>query len=166
MAKQQTLNTKIYLIPCYTVFKLKFPIRFLKKFSGYNEAAETCNTAMERKFCGLSRDIFKKCEKFSYKAKFAFFWQEAEMANADLKSNFKSRGCLRPIWPQTYVISYLSCIYCKEMVFFGHKLIRGHFAIDQILLQKQEFLQFSLQSQSRLEVSEVVFSRLDSHRPM
>ena len=128
----------------YTVFKLKFPIRFLKKFSGYNEAAETCNTAMERKFCGLSRDIFKKCEKFSYKAKFAFFWQEAEMANADLKSNFKSRGCLRPIWPQTYVISYLSCIYCKEMVFFGHKLIRGHFAIDQILLQKQEFLQFSL----------------------
>ena len=133
-------NTRIL----YTVFKLKFPIRFLKKFSGYNEAAETCNTAMERKFCGLSRDIFKKCEKFSYKAKFAFFWQEAEMANADLKSNFKSRGCLRPIWPQTYVISYLSCIYCKEMVFFGHKLIRGHFAIDQILLQKQEFLQFSL----------------------
>ena len=34
--------------------------------------------------------------------------------------------------------------YCREMVFFGHKLIRGHFAIDQILLQKQEFLQFSL----------------------
>ena len=95
-------------------------------------------------FVDFQGTFLKKCEKFSYKAKFAFFWQEAEMANADLKSNFKSRGCLRPIWPQTYVISYLSCIYCKEMVFFGHKLIRGHFAIDQILLQKQEFLQFSL----------------------
>ena len=60
-----------------------------------------CNTAMERKFCGLSGDIFKNCENFSYEAKLAFFWQVAEMANADLKSNFKSRGCLRPYWTQT-----------------------------------------------------------------
>ena len=66
-----------------------------------------CNMAMERKFCGLLGDVFKNCEKFSYKAKLAFFWQEAEMANADLKSNFKFRGCLRPIWPQTCIITYL-----------------------------------------------------------
>ena len=52
----------------YTVFKLKFPIRFLKKFSAYNEAAETCNTVMERKFYGLLWDVFKNCEKFSYEA--------------------------------------------------------------------------------------------------
>ena len=64
----------------YTVFKLKFPIRFLKKFSGYNEAAETCNTAMERKFCRLLGNVFKNCEKFSYEAEFAFFQRVAESA--------------------------------------------------------------------------------------
>ena len=70
-----------------------------------------CNTAMERKFCGLSGDIFKNCENFSYEAKLAFFWQVAEMANADLKSNFKSRGCLRPLWPLKSHISYFLSKY-------------------------------------------------------
>ena len=59
------------------------------------------------------------------------------------------RGCLRPIWPQTYNISYLSCKYCSEIVFFDLKLIRGHFAIDQILLKKQGFSQFSKLSSKR-----------------
>ena len=62
------------------MFKLKFPIRFLKKFSAYNETAETCNTAMERKFCGRLGDVFKNCEKFSYEAEFAFFQRVAESA--------------------------------------------------------------------------------------
>ena len=35
---------------------------------------ETCNTAMERKFCGLLGDVFKNCEKFFNEAKLAFFW--------------------------------------------------------------------------------------------
>ena len=72
---------------------------------------------IEQEFCGVLGDDFENSEKFSYEAKLAFFWQVAEIANADLKSNFKSRGCLRPIWPQTYIISYLSCKYCIEMVF-------------------------------------------------
>ena len=58
-----------------------------------------CNTATERKFCVLLEDIFKNCEKFSYEALFAYLWQEAELAHADLKSNFKIRGYLRPICP-------------------------------------------------------------------
>ena len=64
---------------------------------------------MERKFCGLFGNIFKNCEKYFYEALFAFFWQEAESAYADLKSNFKIRGYLRPIWPLTSNI-WLFCI--------------------------------------------------------
>ena len=45
--------------------------------------------AMERGFCGLFGDIFKNCEKCSYEALFSFFWQVAESAFADLKSNIK-----------------------------------------------------------------------------
>ena len=37
--------------------------------------------ALERKFCGFYRNIFKNCEKCSYEAVFAFFWQVAEMTN-------------------------------------------------------------------------------------
>ena len=64
----------------YTVFKLKFPIQFSKSFSAYNEATVTCNTAMERRFCGLSGDVSKNCEKLSYEAKLAFFRRMAELA--------------------------------------------------------------------------------------
>ena len=70
-----------------------------------------CNTVMERKFCGLSGDVFRNCEKFSCEAKLAFFWQVAEMANADLKSNFKSRGYLRQLWPLNSHISYFLSKY-------------------------------------------------------
>ena len=56
----------------------------------YKNTTETCNTAMEREFCRLFGDIFKNCEKLSYGAEFAFFWQVADFACADLKSNFKN----------------------------------------------------------------------------
>ena len=69
------------------------------------------HTAMERKFCGLSGDGFRNCEKYSYEAKLAVFWQVAEMANANLKSSFKFRGCLRPLWPLKSYISYLLSKY-------------------------------------------------------
>ena len=74
---------------------------FLKKCCHfcYINTTETCNTAMERKFCGLFGDIFKNWEKCSYEALLAFLWQEAELAHADLTSNFKIRGYLRPIGP-------------------------------------------------------------------
>ena len=47
----------------------------------YIITTETCNTGMERKFCGLFGNIFKNCEKYFYEAVFAFFCQVAEMAN-------------------------------------------------------------------------------------
>ena len=52
----------------YRVVHRKFPIRFFKEFSAYNDATETCNTALEREFCHLFEKIFKNCEKFSYEA--------------------------------------------------------------------------------------------------
>ena len=46
------------------------------------ESTETCYTAMERQFYGVSEDLFKNCQKPSYKAKFGFSWQMAESAHA------------------------------------------------------------------------------------
>ena len=76
---------------------------------------------MKRKFCGLFGYIFRNCEKCSYEALFAFFWQEAESVYADLKSNFKIWGCLRPMWPQTSNICLFLFKYCVVTVFFYFK---------------------------------------------
>ena len=65
----------------YRVVHSNVSVRFLKKISAYNEATETCNTAMERKFCWLSEDNFENCEKSFYEAQFSFFWEVAESAN-------------------------------------------------------------------------------------
>ena len=51
------------------------------QFSINAEATLMCNKSYERKFCWLLGDIFKNCEKLSYGAEFAFFWQVAELAN-------------------------------------------------------------------------------------
>ena len=51
------------------------------QFSINTEATLMCNKSYERKFCWLLGDIFKNCEKLSYGAEFAFFWQVAELAN-------------------------------------------------------------------------------------
>ena len=71
------------------VLMLKLPIsqQFLN-FSTYYEVTETCNTAMERKFCWLSEDYFKNSEKLPYELKFTLIWQLADLAFAELKSNF------------------------------------------------------------------------------
>ena len=50
-----------------------------KYISSYFEATETCNTATE-----LSRDTFESSEKLLYEAKFAFFWQAAELTNKEI----------------------------------------------------------------------------------
>ena len=56
-------------------------IQFLKQvFSAYSDAAETCNTAMEREFYYLSEEVFRNYEKKSYEAKFAFFWNFSPQA--------------------------------------------------------------------------------------
>ena len=64
----------------YTVFKLKFPIWFLKKISVYNEVTVTCNTAIEGEFYWVFGVIFKNHEKLFYEAEFAFFRRVAELA--------------------------------------------------------------------------------------
>ena len=57
-----------------------------KSFHWYNvdsfmNATESCNTAIERIFCGLFMDDLENCQKLCYDAKLAFFWQVAESAN-------------------------------------------------------------------------------------
>ena len=54
----------------------------------YIITTETCNTGMERKFCGLFGNIFKNCEKYFYEAVFAFFCQVTEMANKPIYWEF------------------------------------------------------------------------------
>ena len=63
---------------------------------------------------------------------------------ADLKSNFKFWGCLRPVWPLKSHISSFLFKYHIALAFFHLRLIRGHFAIDLILLQKPGFLHVDL----------------------
>ena len=65
-----------------------YTFKIVCHFSCIN-TTKKCNTVMERKFCVLFGTFFKNCEKFSYEALFLFFWQVAESAYADLKSNFK-----------------------------------------------------------------------------
>ena len=52
--------------------------------SAYIEDTETCNMAMEREFYRLFGKNFKNCEKTSYEAKLAFFWQVVEFANKQI----------------------------------------------------------------------------------
>ena len=73
-------------------------VRFLKKISAYNEATETCNTAMERKFCWLSEDNFENCEKSFYEAQFSFFWQVAESANKPIFKVLVNLRSLSYMW--------------------------------------------------------------------
>ena len=71
---------------------------------------ETCNTAMEREFCGLFGVSFKNFEKCSYEALFALFWQVLESAYADLNSNIKILG--------QYVLKPLILVYCNSNIAF------------------------------------------------
>ena len=74
-------NTKRGLKVTYRVVHSNWPVRFLNKFSVYNVATETCNTAMEREYSWLFDDTFENCKNLSYEAEFSFFWQVAELAN-------------------------------------------------------------------------------------
>ena len=71
-----------YLGCIYLKFQLQFPLKFpllqgspfkltgywKQVFSDYSETTETCDTAMERKFCGLFEDNLENCEKLPYEA--------------------------------------------------------------------------------------------------
>ena len=77
---------------------------------------ETCNTAMEREFCGLFGVLFKNFEKCSYEALFALFWQVLESAYADLNSNIKILG--------QYVLKPLILVYCNsDIVFWANSIV-------------------------------------------
>ena len=43
---------------------------------------------MDRKYCELSEDDFKNCEKFSYEEFFAFFWQLVEMTRLNQNKTY------------------------------------------------------------------------------
>ena len=63
----------------------------------------------------------------------------ADFTYADLKSNFKFRGCLRSIWPQNSQSSSFSLKYHIVNAFFNQIFQPGHEDIDMILFNKQKF---------------------------
>ena len=62
-------------------------------------ATETCNTAMERQFCDHSESVKILNLRQLMKSIGMFKQNLSNLAYAHLKSNFKFRGCLRPIRP-------------------------------------------------------------------
>ena len=64
-------------------------------------------------------------------------------------------GCLRPIWPQKSHISSFLIKYHISNAFEHLMLLRGHFAIDQFLLQKQWYLASDLRPQYSFEANEI-----------
>ena len=61
---------------------------------------------------------------------------------------------MRPYWPQT--ASKLGVKYQIAMAFPHMRLLRANFALDLILLQKQGFGHFDLDSKYSFEASEIV----------
>ena len=97
---------------------------------------EMCNTGIKREFYGLSEDVQCKKVRPLIKSMDWSKWDWADFVYAHLKSNFKFRGCLRPIWPPKSNISSNLFKYYKTKVFCIISLLRGHFSIDLILLLK------------------------------
>ena len=60
---------KVTILSTYRVWRenLYTPIIYFVNSCCMN-TTETCNTAIEREFCGLSEDYFENCEKLSYEA--------------------------------------------------------------------------------------------------
>ena len=99
---------------------------------------------MERKFCQLSG--FVRVNKLRPLIKYTDRFKQdlGELAYADLNSNFKFRGCLRPIWPQKSHISSFSFKYHIAIAFVHIWQLTGYFVIDLILLQRHGILQNGL----------------------
>ena len=84
---------------------------------------------MERKFCQLSGFVLVKKLRPIIKYTDRFRQDLGELAYADLNSNFKFRGCLRPIWPQMSHISSLLFEYHVAIAFVHLRLLTDHFAV-------------------------------------
>ena len=91
---------------------------------------------MELKFCQLSG--FVQVKKLRPIIKYTDWFKHnlGEMVCADLNSNFKFQGCLRPIWPQKSYISSFSLKYHIEIAIVHIWLLTGYFVIGLILLQR------------------------------
>ena len=115
---------------------------------------------MEREFQQLSG--FEQVKKLRTLLKFTgrFKQDMGELAYADLNSNFKFRGCLRPIWPQKSHISSFSFKYHIAIAFVHIWQLTGYFVIHLILLQRHGILQNGLQPQKRFEVREIVLGAI------
>ena len=81
---------------------------------------------MERKFCQLSG--FVQVKKLEPIIKYTDWFKQdlGELTYADLNSNFKFRGCLRPIWPQKSHISSFSLKYHIANAFLNQVLLPGY----------------------------------------
>ena len=102
------------------------------------EATWSCNMSYERKFCGLSEYVrFRKFRRLIKSTKW-FKRDRMDFAYADLKSNFKFWGCLRPVWPLKSHISSFSFKYIV-LEFPPLRLIIEQILINLILLQKHGF---------------------------
>ena len=88
MVVSSCLARRLCSVYVHVVFKLYYRVARENLYTFLLIAAHFCyikttemfNTALELEFCGLFRNIFKKGEKCSYEAVFAFFWQVSEMA--------------------------------------------------------------------------------------
>ena len=92
---------------------------------------------MEREFCQLLG--FVRFEKLRPLIKYTDRFKQhlGELAFADLNSNLKFRGFLRPIWPQKSHISSFSLKYHISIAFVHIWQVTGYFVIDLILLQSK-----------------------------
>ena len=93
-----------------------------------------CNMSYKREFCGLSEYVRLQNVRLIIKFTDVFKQDAADLAYADLKSNFKFRGCLRSIWPQKSNMSLFSFKFriSNEFIHFF-----GHFVIYLIFLRKK-----------------------------
>ena len=77
----------------------------------------------ERKFCGLSEYVQVHKVRPLTKSSDLSELNSTILAYAHMKSNFKFRGCLRPLWPQKSRISFFSFKYRIAMIFLISQIV-------------------------------------------
>ena len=79
---------------------------------------ETCNTAMEQQFCDHSESVKILNLRQLMKSIGMFKPNLSNLAYAHLKSNFKFRGCLRPIQSLKHLTMKMGFKFYDVIVFF------------------------------------------------
>ena len=110
-----------YLYVIYTVGKANFPVHTKVIILRYTYATQTCNTAMERKFCQLLGILLVRNLRSLLKSTDPSKWDWVEIDSAQPNLSLKFRGCLRPIWTQ---MSHISSFSFKYHIFVHLRLLR------------------------------------------